>query len=424
MKTTPIPSTRASTRAALPGLLLALAVGALQGASGCGRAESPEPIDSETHWLMSCDSDLDCGAGSCECGVCTQTCATSAECSGLGVAGVECVPRTGVCGASGDAAGGTSAAETAGSVCLLACDGDDDCSALGAGAVCESRRCERAASTVVDGVGGASNTGGSGSSGGAGGTSDTALCDGSEDVRFVYVTGGGFVSDYYAFGASEGSSFLAVDGQCRFWRMGPGWVVTSGTLSPADASSFSNAVGYERFTELAPYEDDLQCPDAGTSRIWSPANQASCICGCDQSPEGQGWLPAFRAMSASRLDAWFGDAPSVTGPARLALINYPEGIADSEPLPWPLLRPPADDEIVTLNPLRLDESSGVEITDPNELSTLRATRDAYLAIEPGRNYTPLVFTLSDNPQQGWFHMLLRDELPAKVRAALAEAQSP
>lgn len=133
--------------AALPALLIAAGFGALSGASGCGRAESSR-MDSETHWLTSCDSDLDCGTGSCECGVCTEACTSSADCSGLGVAGAECVAQSGACGASTASA---SAPSPLGSACLLPCVDDADCTGLGSDAVCESQRCERPASSRVDG---------------------------------------------------------------------------------------------------------------------------------------------------------------------------------------------------------------------------------------------------------------------------------
>src|SRR5690349_3472445 len=127
------------SRARLPALLGAACLAALEGASGCGRAESPQ-IDSETHWLTSCVSDQDCNFGRCECGVCTESCVTSADCAGVGLAGVECVQLSG-CGSGVSAAGESSD----GAACLLSCVDDADCGGLGGGARCESQRCERPA---------------------------------------------------------------------------------------------------------------------------------------------------------------------------------------------------------------------------------------------------------------------------------------
>jgi hypothetical protein len=395
------------SRATLPVLLMAAGLGVMQGASGCGRADSSR-VDSETHWLMSCDTDLDCGAGSCECGVCTTACASSADCSALGVSGVECVAPSGLCGASGESVAGTSAA--AASACFLPCEGDADCSALGAGAVCESQRCERPASVLAGGAGA------------TGSTAPAVLCDGSEDVRFLWVGSGsdGLENNYFFFAEARGAGFLAIDGQCRFWQAGGATdPVTSGTLSAEDAAAFATAIGYERFAEYAPYNDQEGCLGVGLTRIWSPDSRAHCLCACSEDPELEGWGQVINAMLEPGVKALFASGQTLAGPLRLALIRYPR-IVDV-PVAWPLSRAPAENEtyeLVDSDPPRLDESSGVEITDPGERSALRAARDAYIARDASRGFTPLVWTDPDTQQPTWFHMLLRDEVPANVQAAL------
>jgi hypothetical protein len=410
----------------LPALLVAACLGALQGASGCGRAESPQ-IDSETHWLTICDGDEDCGAGSCECGVCTQPCATSADCAGLGLAGVECLPLSDAC------ASAASEPASDGAACLLTCADDGDCAALGAGARCESQRCERIELASLDGIGGSSGSDGSGvagvgqagSGGQAGGSSASAgaaLCDGSEDIRFVYFVGGGFVSTYYSFTASRGLGFLAIDGQCQFWRSTePGGVVSAGTLDPEDAETFASTLDYERVLAARDYEDPPSCTDGGTRVVWTPDSRMTCSCGpCSDNPNApSGWTIAFRTMSDARLNDWFGSGQPMTGPARMVLLILQDSASEPNPLlPWPLSREPRDNEW-HLAPASLDESSGVELTDPDELSLLRATRATYLERVPGSDHTQIAHSTPSSI--GAFDMLLRDELPAPVQAALRVA---
>ncbi|HTV24368.1 MAG TPA: hypothetical protein VMG12_37000 [Polyangiaceae bacterium] len=380
---------------------LVFAAGALWAAGGCGRAESPS-IDSETHWLMSCDSDLDCGVGSCEYGVCTETCASSEDCSSLGVAGVECVGE-------------------AGAACLLQCADADDCSALGSGAVCESQRCELPASSAVGSVGD-----GDGASAGT-----TVLCDGSEDVRFYWSAGpGDSVRDYNEFAASRGAGFLAIDGQCRFWRAsGATLPVYSGTLSAQDAASFATLV-YDRFAELDSYDDQVPCISGGTTRLWSPMSRAFCNCACQEQPELAGWLSVAEGMRDPQLQALFADAQPLAGPLRLALLGYGGNLSDlsilrridGAPLAWPLSRAPAESEIypapIGADPPVPDPSWGVDINDPADLAALRATQRAFLQRSGGPGYTPVDYIDPDTQQLLFFQMLLRDELPATIQAAL------
>jgi hypothetical protein len=390
------------SRAPLPALLIAACLAALEGAS-CGRAESPL-LDSETHWLEACDSDQDCGAGRCECGVCTSPCVTNADCAGLGVAGVECVPPSGTCASLASATGES----FEGAACLLSCVDDADCGGLGAGARCESERCERPTLSSLNDTGGAST--------------GAALCDGSEDIRFVWLEGGGFVSSYYYFTESRGVSFVAIDGQCRFWRStAPGGVVYTGVLEPEDATSFASAVDYERVLEIGTFEDPPDCNDGGTNVIWTPESRITCSCGpCSSDPSAPpGWTVAFGAMSDARLDAWLRNAQPMTGPARMALVGFEDFINDPNPLLWPLSRSPRPSEMHSA-PGSLDESSGAEVTDANELSLLRETRATYLAREPGSDHT-LLEQITPSSTRSRFRMLLRDELPAPAQAALRAA---
>jgi len=70
----------------LPALLLALGVLG----PGCEpRAPGPQG-DSHTNWLRTCESDGECGALSCVCGVCTVVCTTDADCAT--VDGSACLP--------------------------------------------------------------------------------------------------------------------------------------------------------------------------------------------------------------------------------------------------------------------------------------------------------------------------------------------
>jgi hypothetical protein len=75
----------------------------LASAAGCGKATDNE-LGGETHWLMSCDLDVECGSElACHCGVCTVACTDEASCSELGAqarcVATELTPYAEVCDA-------------------------------------------------------------------------------------------------------------------------------------------------------------------------------------------------------------------------------------------------------------------------------------------------------------------------------------
>lgn len=97
-------------------------------ASCGGTATQVETSDSNTNWLKKCEVDSDCvGALSCLCGICTQPCGTTAECSRL--SGAACEES-----ASDECSGHASA----GAMCVLACSADVECSD---GFICRSAQC-------------------------------------------------------------------------------------------------------------------------------------------------------------------------------------------------------------------------------------------------------------------------------------------
>ncbi len=73
-------------------LLSLLCLGVSLACNGAHKADTGS--DTETNWLKSCDADTDCAGYTCECGVCTSRCETSAECSMSGA----------VCSQAGDGA--------------------------------------------------------------------------------------------------------------------------------------------------------------------------------------------------------------------------------------------------------------------------------------------------------------------------------
>lgn len=128
-------------------------------ALGAGACEpSKEASDSNTNFLMACESDADCGAAQCLCGVCTLPCSTSSDKTCVEIPGSRC--------ASADDLGG--ACDVSGGACLPACEGGDRCSVGGELGRCVGGACVRVTSAEM-GAGGLSGVGGTAGTAGTGG---------------------------------------------------------------------------------------------------------------------------------------------------------------------------------------------------------------------------------------------------------------
>jgi len=108
----------------------------------CAQSNTPSEVETETHFLSSCDSSCDDGL-SCVCGVCTEACTGDSACEALADIAI-CAPTPDAC------TGG--AAKT----CDVECLDDDGCEELGASYECVSGRCraraarDNACNTVGD----------------------------------------------------------------------------------------------------------------------------------------------------------------------------------------------------------------------------------------------------------------------------------
>ncbi|HEY8947171.1 MAG TPA: hypothetical protein VIM73_23165, partial [Polyangiaceae bacterium] len=104
--------------------------GVLLLASGCGKVGGEG--DSETHWMLQCDSDAECGeVGACLCGRCTVSCKANSAC-GAAPEGSRCVSTAAAAACSGETA--------VSDVCLMECAADAPCPANYA---CQAGACVR-----------------------------------------------------------------------------------------------------------------------------------------------------------------------------------------------------------------------------------------------------------------------------------------
>jgi len=106
-------------------------------AAACGRL-AKRNIDSESHFLASCESSS-CGEGaSCVCGVCTLLCSDAADCQSISPSASCRDVDVGEC--AGTPSSGQ-AAPLAARICDVSCAADGDCTALSTEHRCQAGHC-------------------------------------------------------------------------------------------------------------------------------------------------------------------------------------------------------------------------------------------------------------------------------------------
>lgn len=174
------------------------------------------------------------------------------------------------------------------------------------------------------------------------------LCDGSNDVRLGYQSGGGFVDEGYGFERPYGFEFLFVDGHCDFIvaKLGeesPG-SFTQGHLSDDAAAELTQRLELGSLPRGV-YFDNEACPDAGSVSLATPYYYGDCVCGCDDAPD------AFeRALSAigETLSFVRAQGSAASGEVELAARMHAQ-IKAGTPVEWPFDWPLAEIDNVTLN---------------------------------------------------------------------------
>lgn len=339
---------------------------------GCGSKIDSGNTGSETHWLKSCDKDSECGEYSCYCGICTRACDEQSECDEV----------SGVLSQCADAVSGN------------AC-GDD----------APARMCVKGDGTDV-------TTDAGDTTDAATGPVSTVLCDGSDDVRFIHRSAGGFVPDEYAFNGRYGHAFLAIDGKCNFWGQSEPGIVVTGTVSAAQIEDYQvNHYGrMDRYDDVIP---NWGCPDSSGVLVWDPSGSfQGSRCGI---PAGNEELEATLETAWTTAADILRQGVRSQGPLRLLILERTEPES-------------AGNEGLTEWPLDLDPTALIPATRPND-EELRH-RWAGIGFAPGARAEALREVMNSSAvtdfqylgnQDIAFRAVIRDEVPPKVAAALEAA---
>lgn len=250
-----------------------------------------------------------------------------------------------------------------------------------------------------------------------------ALCDGSSDVRLVFLVNGGrktVPDSYFYFGYEQ--QFLAIDGQCHFWttETDDGRVL-EGDLSLERAQELEQQLSFESLGHLGFRDGGCTLPER--LFLWTPGGAAGCLCGCD----GGGAELTLAVDTGLALLKELANLGTVTIGALSAAVLETDAAAEDGSVPWPLATDPklyfSYPATTGLPPLSGGTGSAT-VQDSEDRRLLRAMRDDYWqsAAFDGEHprYTPVYH---DREAREGLRAYLRDEVPDIVREAIDAART-
>jgi hypothetical protein len=243
------------------------------------------------------------------------------------------------------------------------------------------------------------------------------ICDGTTNLRLVYVALRGFASYGSSFTDRYGSTYLTVDGTCRYWASSDTLNgLRSGVLSPDTANELSNELHFGRYSTAEGYRDQDQCPDAGPAFLRDSTGTISRpFCGMENAPRvvreafargsslaqelAEAGEPAWRhsTLLALREPPMFPDIPTMRGASEWSSTLD------------------LDTRAVTFRDLARgpDLDAGLVVEDEESQALLGRLRQEELRKDPYA-YDLLVRDAQDR----YFQLLVRDEPPDAVAAAV------
>lgn len=260
------------------------------------------------------------------------------------------------------------------------------------------------------------------------GSSRPVLCDGSDALRLVYSSSGGFVSPAFGFTNPYGHSFLAVDGKCRYFAEDNYMLgILSGTLTTADAEQLSADLHWNDLDSWASYglNKDAPCPDSSVISLAKAKASAGCSCGCDPAaPSGLGDALAKAQSWLQKLEAI---GKPLDGPVSAVITDASMGKAPRQPeLDWPLARAidAIPNLIVDLADTKLWMGAGpwARFDDAADYTKLRELRRTTVTSDPrGPDFAGQAVLIRDHGKE--YDLFVRDELPAETERAWKELQA-
>ncbi|HTV18525.1 MAG TPA: hypothetical protein VMG12_07635 [Polyangiaceae bacterium] len=237
------------------------------------------------------------------------------------------------------------------------------------------------------------------------------MCDGSDDIRLVYGTGGGFVAFEDEFTAKYGRRYLAIDGHCNYWR---GWNtvhgLSAGTIEPERATTLANELHFGRYSS-APGARGEPCEDSGVAYLRDVTGTLIDI-SCDSVSDATFvWVAAFERVRRLWTELEAEARPSWVNTSLLVLRD--PSPSESRAAEWTAA---LDLETLAIDytPTAAGPGPGFALAAPT-LEFVNGLRQSVL----DRGANPFVLFVR-TPAERYYQLYVRDEPPAPVAAALEQ----
>jgi hypothetical protein len=201
------------------------------------------------------------------------------------------------------------------------------------------------------------------------------LCDGTPRLRFhAFESQGGGQIEGAIMQIQNGLPALAIDGTCHYW-ISAGWGDSArqnryrgwrtGELGEEARSALERVVGFDDLSVIGPCDPNPACADCGGRGMRNERSAISC------QAMGTRFASAWAAIKNLAPTLW-GQGTEMSVPLRVATQTAGWTYDSPAPWAWPLSRPMDDFNVWKTNLM------GGVVSDPTELSQLRALRDSYL----------------------------------------------
>lgn len=365
-----------------------------------------EPTDTSTSWLATCGSSAECSDSLvCLCGVCTLACDDDDQCASASASAVcrtpddECSQAASLCLAASDEA----PEEVSTQVDTLDAGNSGSTDVDDTTNVADRSSTEPAPSTIepVPSFTNATDAGPT--------ESPAEICDGSDDVRFVYLHDASGSIAEQNFVAAHGWRMLTIDGKCNFWTTNGYGTLYEGTFEPEALEDLRQS----HYGKFATYpKEELDCADSSQRVLWDPYGSTVCWCECDSDsqPERKAAFEFAQALFDTALPA----TTASEGDLQMLVLN--QAWDPAYPLvEWPL----------TFDPRQVAEQPEAVLWTKDSGTLVVAGPDAELlraATTSNPSYFRYVDATADAGTEVELLVYLRDEPPAKVLTALDAAR--